>query len=264
MTVAMSGAGADELFAGYPQFRRIPALLPYLRAGGWIPNRVRRRGAALASVAMSPSLRGKFTDLAGCTPDSVHLAAQWRRLMWDAAIRGVIPAASGFNGDWMPAGWTDFLTAAHRDVFHVVQQAETMLYLSNTLLRDADVMGMAPSLEIRVPYLDRRVVELAASLPGEFHLPAGGPYKNLLRRAFGAQLPEAVLRRPKTGFTLPIRDWITGPLRDPCEAAVDRLCACPAVDSAATRRLWQQLISPESPHPWMRIVSLVVLGASMP
>jgi len=263
MTVAMSGAGADELFAGYQHFRRIPALLPYLQVAGWVPSVARRHGAALASIAMPPALRGKFTDLAACEAHPARLTAQWRRLMWDAAIHDVIPAATRFDTHWMPARWTDFLSAPGQEAFHAIQQAETMLYLSNTLLRDADVMGMATSLEIRVPYLDRRVVELATSLPGTFHLPAGGPFKNLLRRAFAPELPEKVLRRPKTGFTLPIRDWITGPLRDPCEAAVDRLCACPAVDPKATRRLWQQLARPESPHPWMRIVSLVVLGAAL-
>jgi asparagine synthase (glutamine-hydrolysing) len=264
MTVAMSGAGADELFAGYPQFQRIPAVLPYLKAAGWMPSRLRRLAASLASVGIQPSRRGKFADMAACTPDPIHLTLQWRRLLWDAAIRSVVPSASGLDASWMPAGWSDFLTAPDNDAFHVTQQAETMLYLSNTLLRDADVMGMSTSLEIRVPYLDRHVVELATSLPGTLHMPAGGPFKNLLRRAFGQELPQAVMRRPKTGFTLPIRDWITGPLREPCEAAIDRLCACPAVDAQATRRLWHHLIHPESRNPWMRIASLVVLGAAIP
>lgn len=264
MTVAMSGAGADELFGGYQQFRRIPAMLPYLRGAGWIPRGFRRLGASLASVGMQPSRRGKLGDMAACAPDPLHLTVQWRRLMWDAAIRSIVPSASALDANWMPAGWSDFLTVPDDDAVHVIQQAETMLYLSNTLLRDADVMGMATSLEIRVPYLDRRVVELATALPGALHLPAGGPFKNLLRRAFGDELPQAVMQRPKTGFTLPIRDWIAGPLREPCEAAVARLCACPAVDPRATRRLWNQLIRPESRHPWMRIAALVVLGTAIP
>jgi asparagine synthase (glutamine-hydrolysing) len=264
MTVAMSGAGADELFAGYPQFQRIPAVLPYLRGASWMPSRLRRLGASLVSVGMQPSRRGRIADMAACLPDPIHLTVQWRRLMWDGAIRSVVPSASGLDASWMPAGWPDFVTAPDNDPFHVTQQAETMFYLSNTLLRDADVMGMATSLEIRVPYLDRRVVELATCLPGKLHMPDGGPFKNLLRRAFGQELPQAVMRRPKTGFTLPIRDWIAGPLRDSCEAAIDRLCACPVVDAQATRRLWQHLIHPESRNPWMRIASLVVLGAAVP
>jgi asparagine synthase (glutamine-hydrolysing) len=264
MTVAMSGAGADELFGGYPQFQRIPALVPYLRGVGWMPPHLRRLAASLASVGMQPSRRGKIADMAACFPDPIHLTVQWRRLMWDDAIRSIVPTAIGLDASWMPAGWPDFLTAPDDDAFLVTQQAETMLYLSNTLLRDADVMGMATSLEIRVPYLDRRVIELATSLPGSLHMPAGGPFKNLLRRAFGQELPQAVMRRPKTGFTLPIRDWIAGPLREPCEAAIDRLCACPAVDAQATRRLWQHLIHPETRNPWMRIAALVVLGAAIP
>jgi asparagine synthase (glutamine-hydrolysing) len=99
------------------------------------------------------------------------------------------------------------------DLFSWVSRAELGHYTQNQLLRDTDVMSMAHSLEVRVPLLDHRLVELVLQLPTAYKLNGGSP-KPLLRQAAGDLLPELVSqRRDKQGFTFPFTRWLRGPLR---------------------------------------------------
>jgi asparagine synthase (glutamine-hydrolysing) len=84
-------------------------------------------------------------------------------------------------------------------------------YLRNVLLRDTDAMGMAHSVEVRAPFLDRDLVELVAALPGAVKR-AGGGVKPLLAQAMTGELPDAILTRRKMGFSLPFDRWLRGPL----------------------------------------------------
>jgi asparagine synthase (glutamine-hydrolysing) len=88
--------------------------------------------------------------------------------------------------------------------------AET--YLPEDVLTKVDRMSMAHSIESRVPLLDHRIVELAASLPAHFHLRDGGR-KHLFRQVAAEILPPEILRRPKRGFAVPLSRWLRGDLR---------------------------------------------------
>ena len=154
----------------------------------------------------------------------------------------------------------DSMTA---DTFHMISQAECRLYLGNTVLRDADTNSMAHSLEVRVPFLSRRLVEEAACLPGRLHMPARGRPTHLLRMIGRDLLPEEVLLRPKQGFCLPLGDWIFGPLRERSEAAVEAVAACHLFDSAAVRSQWRWLVDNRHRTGWSRGLSLVVLGSHL-
>lgn len=83
--------------------------------------------------------------------------------------------------------------------------------------RDSDKLGMASSLEIRVPMLDRRVMDLAFSIPGNIRLPSGRADKHLLRKAFPPSSCASCKPRASTRFALPIGRWMAGPLRELCE-----------------------------------------------
>jgi hypothetical protein len=82
----------------------------------------------------------------------------------------------------------------------------------------------------------------------------------LLRKAAGAILPHDLFARPKRGFTLPIGEWMFGPLEGECEAAIDAVAACSALDGAAVRRLWDSYRSQPGAIHWSRPLALVVLG----
>ena len=84
--------------------------------------------------------------------------------------------------------------------------------------------------------------------------------KHLLRQAAGAILPYDLFKRPKRGFTLPIGEWMFGPLSGECEAAIDAVASCSVIDSKAVRRLWDSYRSQPGAIHWSRPLALVVLG----
>ena len=172
------------------------------------------------------------------------------------------PSELGLSPHYLPQAEQQRLDAEARiDTFQSLSRAECRLYLANTVLRDVDVNSMAHSLEVRVPFLSRRLVDYTASLPGSMHQPAGGSPKHLLREIGRDLLPPTVFTRPKTGFCLPMAEWMLGPNRDSCAAAVDAVAACSLFNAGAVRSLWNDFVAhPERCH-WNRPLALVALGS---
>src|SRR5262249_54150280 len=138
------------------------------------------------------------------------------------------------------------------DPVHAISKLESSFYQGNILLRDADANSMAHGLELRVPLLDQRLLDLAHALPGEVRLPRRAPGKHLLRQAFGDLLDPELLRQPKRGFTLPLRRWMLGSLRPLCEQALVRLKETGILRPEGVAAIWQDFLSePESPL-WSR------------
>ena len=128
------------------------------------------------------------------------------------------------------------------------------------LLRDGDANGMAHGLEIRLPMLDRRLLDLMHRIPGSVRLPNGIANKHLMRRAFAPYLRSTLLNQPKRGFTLPIRRWMVGPLRELCEHALIHLKTYGLFDPRGMDSLWSSFLrEPESPM-WTRAFTLCVIG----
>jgi asparagine synthase (glutamine-hydrolysing) len=215
LTVALSGLGGDELFGGYPTFSRLgplvrrarllqalPGALPALAAGlgAWHPHHpgarlagwVRRGGAEPAATYLG--LRGMFSaatlrDLV--RPEVLHDGAAGFDLLNLVRRSAALPRS----------------TTTHDQA----SRLELTAYMRHQLLRDGDVMSMAHSLEIRVPFVDRVVVENILAL--NTTLPPGALPKQLLRDAVPT-LPAAVrLRQDKQGFSFPFGPWLGGPLR---------------------------------------------------
>ncbi|MFM6128731.1 MAG: asparagine synthase-related protein, partial [Sphaerospermopsis kisseleviana] len=147
------------------------------------------------------------------------------------------------------------------DPFLAVSRVETYLYMGNTLLRDADATSMAHSVELRVPFVSRPMLEVAGRIPGRLHAGHTRNAKHLLRKAVADILPEYVLRRPKTGFTLPVGDWMFGDLRESSEAAVASLERLPFLNPAAVRSLWNTFVRERDHSYWMKPMLLVALGS---
>ena len=101
--------------------------------------------------------------------------------------------------------------------------------MRNTLLRDSDFMSMAHGLELRVPFLDRALVEACFRIPGERKLQGNSP-KGLLLASLGVELPRDIVERPKRGFTLPFERWLRGEIR-------------PVVEDALIKSDWDQSLS---------------------
>jgi asparagine synthase (glutamine-hydrolysing) len=262
ITVALSGQGGDELFGGYPSFADVPRLFRYYRYARWMPARV--RGALLAGLVAGRDVvaREKVQDVASGSGSLLSLYLVRRRLMSDGLMGrlGLRAGAVGLTPDWQPVEAVAGVPEGGPDPVWLVSLYETRFYQGNMLLRDTDVNSMAHALEVRVPMLDRRVVELAFRLPGRVRLPHGRSDKHLLREAIRPLLPPEPLRQPKHGFTLPIGQWLLGSLRPFTESALSALGASGAVRLEGVRVVWDRFQkNPEGPL-WSRAFTLAVLG----
>jgi len=157
---------------------------------------------------LRPRLLGdKIHKLAAVLPED--LVGFYRRLVtqWSEASSLVEGA-----GDLDERLYTSELRAQFSDDVSWMQYVDTLTYLPDDILTKVDRASMAVALEVRVPLLDHRVVELSWQLPQRFKL-RGGVSKWILRRIAYKYLPRKLLDRPKMGFGVPIEQWLRGPLK---------------------------------------------------
>ncbi|MGC1272185.1 MAG: asparagine synthase (glutamine-hydrolyzing) [Planctomycetaceae bacterium] len=262
MKVALSGLGADELFGGYPSFRESPRLWKLARFARPIPSGVRRGLANAATVGRSAAVRFKLQDMLEGQGTLRSSCLRRRRVLSDQQLArlGLTAGFLGLDRDFLAPDALPDLDAVERDPVRVVSQVECRSYQGNTLLRDADANGMAFGLEIRVPFLDQRLMNLVHGIPGRIRLPMGAPGKQLLRSAFPDLLRPEILFQPKRGFALPVSRWMTGSLRPVCERSLSTLSDAKIVEPDGVQAVWKAFLKePESPM-WSRAFALVVLG----
>lgn len=198
LTVALSGLGGDELFAGYPLFRSAPRLDQMRR-------RLPRLPGALAMLAgQAAGGRGdRGRKLGRWLSGEPGSAYELQREVLDPQTCQALLGGTADPTHPVPSVASDSVNA--------LSLLELKSYMRNVLLRDADVMSMAHGLEVRVPLLDVDVVMEVARLPGALKLTSGRE-KGLLVDAVRDLLPPAVVDRPKMGFTLPFESWMRGSL----------------------------------------------------
>lgn len=262
IAVALSGQGGDELFGGYRSFLGIPhwyrrmsrlrALTPPLRAAL----------VRLATIGMTSTYRGKAQDIARTGPDLLGLYFQSRRLLSNADLAwlGLRASALNLSDSFHPPELDSRRYLIPNDPVATVGRLESVYYLGNTLLRDSDVFGMANSLEIRVPFLDRDLVEWVFRLPGATLLPQGAPHKFLLREMCGDLYAPILTRLPKRGFTPPFALWLLGPLREVMEESLRTVKASGLLAPEGVERLRGIFLREPLSAAWSRVWSLVALG----
>ena len=250
VTVALSGDGGDELFAGYNRYVWAERLA---RAVNLVPRPLRGASAAalralapqtwnrlfgFVPAAWRPALPGdklhKITTLLdNPQPDAIYrrLVSQWERPE-EVAAAGREPRGPM----WDPTIARDF-----HDLVPRMQFLDMITYLPDDILTKVDRATMAVGLEGRVPLLDHRVVAYSWSLPLEFKL-RGGRSKWLLRQVLDRYVPRSLIDRPKMGFGVPIDAWLRGPLREWAESllAPARLASDGFVQVEPVRRAWRE------------------------
>lgn len=202
----LSGEGADELFAGYPMYREPRALAPVSRLpSGW--------QTTLRSVAsrLPEGRRGKSYLTRATTPLPYRFLGN-APLFTDQDRQELLADAGGLESPWDRVGPVYARSDSLDDVAQM-QAVSCETWLPSSILMKADKMAMAHSLEVRVPYLDREVFDLARSLPAAMRVDRKHT-KVALRRAAAAHLPAEVAWRPKLGFPVPFRSWLDGPVGD--------------------------------------------------
>jgi asparagine synthase (glutamine-hydrolysing) len=190
VTVVLTGEGADELLGGYARY------LHYLRCA----RRTR-------IPWLGESARRECADYRATRPFDRDGLARLLSPVWSPAIEGAtrgVPLLDRPHGARGRGG---------ADLVNRMLAIDFAGWLPDDLLAKVDRATMLASLEARVPYLDRTVVEWVARLPGD-HKIAGGTLKALLRRAAAGLVPDETIARPKHGFTVPVGDWLRGSLRD--------------------------------------------------
>jgi asparagine synthase (glutamine-hydrolysing) len=259
--VALTGLGADEMFAGYSNFRRVPRMERFVRRFGRLPQFARRPFAASIALFAGKSDRNrKLAEITGSQDSIVHpyfLA----RMLFGPAEREALFSAPDYQASQqsldrvLQESVTD---SQSLDPVNRVSYLESHFYMRNTLLRDSDFMSMAHGLELRVPFLDRALVEACLRIPGARKLEGDSP-KSLLLASLGVELPREIVNRPKRGFTLPFERWLRGEMRQPVESAL--LGSGPShasLNPNAARNVWNRFLAGET--SWSRPWSLFVLA----
>ena len=222
VTVALSGDGGDECFAGYVRHHWIDRLASFERV---VPYSL-SRGVSLALQSLSP---GAWDTILSPLPrrlrpahigDKIHkMAALLPLTSLDQMYRRVIaqwpePDKVVLNNVEPAEPWDDSeLGSALPDHLSRLRYFDMRQYLPEDILTKVDRASMAVSLEVRVPLLDHRVVEFSWRLP-RLALRQGIQGKRILRSVLHRYVPPALVDRPKAGFAVPIGDWIRGPLSD--------------------------------------------------
>jgi asparagine synthase (glutamine-hydrolysing) len=235
--VALSGLGGDELFGGYPSFRDVPRL----QLIATLPRFLRRL------VGFAGNLGDRLADLPA-TGDAGALALWRRRFLTDDTIRraGLPLVPETFESP-----------VALPDDFAQISWAELTGYMRRMLLRDADQMSMAVSLEMRVPFLDHELVEYVLGLPAAAKKRYPG-VKGLLVEACRDLLPPSVYERPKAGFVLPMKHWMLGPLASFVDEGLRETAARKLLPQTFVDEM-REAFQRERLH-WSRLWSMVVLG----
>lgn len=216
LVVVLSGLGGDELFCGYNTFSKVRWLM---------------RLYSLWSKT-HPSLKKPVLEtFKACAPDTTAIRKVisflkenhyfrhpyfWTRLLFTPEdVSSILkpPAVTGCAGD------NQDNRLEQLDVVNQVSYLEMRNYMVDILLRDTDAMSMAHSLEVRVPFLDHKLVESVLSVPGKFKFKQG-IRKPLLINSLDRPLPKTVANRKKMGFVFPLEKWMKGNLKREIEQTI--------------------------------------------
>jgi asparagine synthase (glutamine-hydrolysing) len=254
ITMALSGLGGDELFAGYDIFKRYMEL----EKKSWL-NIVPFKGfMGTMLAAKKKSIQGDKTaeilNLDAISGSNAYPVSRklFNKKDYDSLLK------ERFNAD-------DFIKNviknSETDKQHKLSRVslfEIQTYMQNILLRDADQMSMAVALEVRVPFLDYKLVEFALGVKDEYKYPHTP--KKLLVDALGDLLPNDIVNRPKMGFTLPWKDWLKHELRDFCEENIVQFSKRSFVNREAILLIWNRFVNNDPKITWSRVWHIVVLN----
>ncbi|MCL6553561.1 MAG: asparagine synthase (glutamine-hydrolyzing) [Firmicutes bacterium] len=217
--VALGGDGGDELFAGYSTLQAhvlaepLVRLLPRWLRRELLPALAARLPTSMDNLSLDFKLK-RFTSGLALPPHARHQV--WLGSFRPEEARALLGQASDDLA--VPEDEPLAVAAAHLARCRATHLVNRLLYLDLKLYLEGDILpkvdraSMAASLEVRVPLLNRLVLDFVERLPVEYKL-RGLTRKYLLRRAMAGRLPAAIINRPKKGFNMPVAKWLRGPVR---------------------------------------------------
>jgi asparagine synthase (glutamine-hydrolysing) len=218
LKVALSGIGGDEFFGGYPSFSQIPLLKNYmgiLRKSPSFSRLFRKITAPLFERFTSVKYAGLLEY--GSTWRDAYFLRRGFLMPWE--VNKILELESALTPSLISEGFDRLQDAQEKQEkdlrelqrldspYLIVSYLEARNYMRDRLLRDTDWASMANSLEIRVPFIDKNLVQYLAGYANRYR-----PYsKKDLAQAPSNKLPNSIIARPKTGFTVPVQEWLIGP-----------------------------------------------------
>jgi len=257
VTVSLSGDGADELFGGYNRYVWASSIWRMARP---IPHFVRRAMAATMHNIEPETCNRFFETFGNVIPKRLKIRYPSEKLyklasvmpfhdprdiyealvtQWGANDLPVRFPRSPLGGNPYDCGWSRF-----QDFTESMMCEDLTTYLPDDILVKVDRASMGASLESRAPFLDHRVVEFAWSLPLSYKINETNG-KAILRDVLYRHVPSTLIERPKTGFSIPLGEWLRGPLRDWAEEllSVGRMNHAGYLDSRRIRQKWEEHLS---------------------
>jgi len=253
MKVALSGAGGDELFAGYSYFNQFLRL----KEKNWLwklPLGIRKMSALQAGDKKERVQQ----LLQAASPDIENVYPVFRQILSSKLINKLTS---------LPADAT--LTALQQELINKknnlhdlpllsqVSVAEYLGYTQQTLLKDADQMSMAVALELREPFFDHDLVEFVLAIPDKFKKPIYP--KSLMVESVKPLLPDEIVFRKKQGFLFPWNIWLKNELRSFCEKHIKNISQRSFIHGEALSEYWQCFLKGDSSIRWAEIWLFVVL-----
>lgn len=267
VTVALTGDGGDEVFAGYRRFYQMRRL-QWLAERGLTPawRGVRRATVALEQRMRPNKPRQRFPYTRADQALSMEGIGRYKHMLAfvsDQEKTGLLTpefraaAAGSDTTGYLDAVWR---RTAGAETLNRLLYLDMTTYLPEDILFKVDATSMANSLECRSPFLDHRLIEFAFTLPGSYKLSVRGRHKRILKDAFAGWLPPGFMERPKKGFSVPLSRWLREDLAEPMRAALlGNATLARWVRRDALERYVEEHVSGRASHS-TRLWPLFVLG----
>ena len=256
ITVALSGLGGDELFAGYPVFEQMSLLNKY-KSFWSIPKFLRKGSSALLGLKGTNHKTERLKDLMTMDTFSFEKMYPTFRKLNSFSIERFssnLPIHHNTIEELLANRKSELLQLPFLSKITV---GEMTGYTQNVLLKDTDQMSMASALEVRVPFFDHKLIEFVMHIPDKIKYPKYS--KSLLVESLAPRLPNEIVHRKKMGFSFPWEKWMKNELKSFCENQINDLAKREIFNEEYLKLYWQNFLKGDPHILWINVWLLVVL-----
>ncbi len=255
--VALTGAGGDELFAGYPFFKRFmqfKKLGTALSGANWLRKPM---GKVLTGITTSARVE-RIAGLVADTENSiVNFYPQCRRILTPGLLRK-LTRMEVYPESLIKTKLSQYQHELEElPMLSQVTAADFLGYTQSTMMKDNDQLSMAVALELRQPFFDHQLIEFILSVPDKFKYPVY--HKKLLIDSLGDLIPHEVVHRPKQGFLFPWKYWMKKELRSFCEKYLNRIGERDFINHHQLMLHWKRFLHDDTSVRWLELWLFVIL-----